>query len=496
MNVEFGAVELTYTSLSTGPTGGASTTSIITADEVDLGFCTLQSSIVGGGALGVDVHDVDHGDFTFSSAGKNELNSVLGITDWAPVVTLNPDFADSGTSFYLSTLFNLRYAAEHSEPASPGVVLANGNYTTTFDFGSAGSSLGVGISAGTGVTIGFANDGSIYTLLTYAGLTATGFEVIGRQKVTCIYQGQGYDGDMLPCPRGTVMKVWTLFEGPVAVDVGTIVGSTLGTGPSDDTIVGAASAFATRVAELVGVTVTDTSVPFEGDSDNEFGYAVVVPLDGQLAVVRRDTATESDTLVTGNPVYLSGQAGDDGVLGAFSLSALNAASYPVGQVAPVGPRIATGPVAVALTWSRPRRQLASTESTFDVSSSTTLADVTDLTVPAEAGKTYRFRAVVPIQSGAGGSRIAAAFSGTASLAQVEYAYFGISPAALAQAKILPAFGDPGDVVTENVGNGWWQVEGVFEATTLGILSVQFAQASSNPAASSTNAGSYLLIEEK
>ena len=243
------------------------------------------------------------------------------------------------------------------------------------------------------------------------------------------------------------------------------------------------------------MTVTNTEVPFAGDVGNEFGYAVVASPDGQLAVVRRDASTDGATLVTGDATYLSGQAGDDGIFGTFSLSALNAASYPVGQVAPVGPRVATGPVAVVLTWSRPRRQLASTESSFDVASSTALADVTDLAAPVEAGKTYRFRAVVPVNVGSGGSRIAMALAGTAGVVQVDYAFFATNPVALGQAKIFNAFGDPGNVVVE-AGNGWWLVEGLFEATTLGVLSVQFAQATSDPSNSSANAGSYLEVVEK
>jgi hypothetical protein len=99
-------------------------------------------------------------------------------------------------------MHNLLIAVE-AEPALPGIVLKNGQYTVTLDFGNEGFLAHTTISAGSGVRVEYNGAGNQFTLVDYDSLTATGFEVIGGQKVVCMastaFGGAGYPGGLFPC---------------------------------------------------------------------------------------------------------------------------------------------------------------------------------------------------------------------------------------------------------------------------------------------------------
>lgn len=59
----------------------------------------------------------------------------------------------------------------------------------------------------------------------YASLALTGFEIVGGQKVVCRSSTAAYHSHVLPCPRGTVMRMVDGDVGGLAVPVGMVVGS-------------------------------------------------------------------------------------------------------------------------------------------------------------------------------------------------------------------------------------------------------------------------------
>ena len=184
--------------------------------------------------------------------------------------------------------------------------------------------------------------------------------------------------------------------------------------------------------------------------------------------------------------------------GAFGLAPVNGASYQLGAIAPVGPRNVDGPVAIVWTYARPRRQMATTVNPFPVTSSDVLADVPDLAVFVEEGHTYKVSAVVFAQCALGdGSRVALqSASIVLGVANLVYSFFAVTAPSAVNAYAFSVFGDPANVIVETSGNGWWKIEGTFEATAGGVLTVQYAQAVSSPAASTALPGAYLEIIEQ
>jgi len=159
----------------------------------------------------------------------------------------------------------------------------------------------------------------------------------------------------------------------------------------------------------------------------------------------------------------------------------------------------SGAATICATWepSDHAEQLAQVAVNFDVNITTTLADIPGAYVFVRAGRTYRVRAIVTVNSGAGvGSRVALASAVTLATMTLTYAFFGILVPAVVNALMFSAFGDPGNVIVETVGDGWWVVDGSFSPTSSGFVTLQFAQAVSDPSTSRANFGSYLEIVEQ
>jgi hypothetical protein len=349
------------------------------------------------------------------------------------------------------------------------------------------------------------NDSTKYIPISWSSLRVTGFEVIGGLKVVCVLPDRGFEDDQLPCPRGTISRVFATIEGPVTVPVATILGGRDydSVVPDNNRMLQIAVAGPPDLGgsppNIVGVSLTNTVVPFNVDLGS-WGYVVVGCSD--LMMIRRtshDGIPIAGPFLAGRQAYLADDVSDlDGMLGTFSLIPVNGASYPVGVIAAVGPRDSDGPIAVEWTYQRPRRQLAITTAAFDVAASTVLADVPGLIVPIEDGHSYQIRAFIPVHhlGAGGGSAVAIASEGVMAvdILNLEYTFTSIVPS-LVTALAFTSFG--GFITENSVDNGWWIVEGSIRPNNdHGNITVQFAQAVSDPTASRVLAGAYLEVVEK
>jgi hypothetical protein len=479
-------VELTLNnaSLSSGMVG-----SIVTS----LDNCVLRHMEVWFGAEYTKMRSCVYDDLMFKQAGPVEIVQPLHAPGGSPIIfdpvmnQLARANASASASYSVSQLSEL---VTGTVTTDPGMTFRGGHYLVELDV--------LTLSVGYGVRLEYQDDSNAYTPVSYDSLRTTGFEIVGGVKVVChVDVTKGYPSNILLCPRGVLYRVWTSTEGSVDIPVGTILGGREGgSGPADDLIVGEAVASSGGPAsDLVGVSITNTLVPSNVPRPDAWGW-VLVASEG-VVMVQRDSAAAGATFVTGHPVYLSNLGTTGGSFGAFKLAPVSGASYQVGSIAPIGPRDTDGPIAITWTYKRPQHQLAATNTVFNVTSSDVLVDVPGLAVYLEAGHTYKVRACLFANVSTGGSRVSLQSLTIAMfLANIVYSFSTTSPPALAQAKGFGTFGDPGNVIVETTGNGWWSIDGTLVVTTAGVLTVQFAQAVSNPVASTVNAGAYLEVIEQ
>ena len=118
---------------------------------------------------------------------------------------------------------------------------------------------------------------------------------------------------------------------------------------------------------------------------------------------------------------------------------------------------------------------------FDVTSSTTLAEVLGLSVKVEAGRVYEFVAVLRTASDSAGG-VKAAIGGTATAASVAYDGLTINAGAITQGRSTALGGPVGGVTA--VTAALMLVWGVIDVATDGTLRVEFGQNASSAVASS------------
>jgi len=267
---------------------------------------------------------------TLTTVGYDQLflrpSGFAAITDavWTPTVTslgisVVPDFSNTA-SLLLGGL------SQQGVPVTrPGIILHPGRYTVTVDFDA-------GVLLGSGVQLLHASSGA-ETIVTWDSLQATGFEVEGGQKVVCLLSNRGYSNNVLPCPRGIVMRMVDGVAG-TAVPVGLVVTAPAAT-PSRFALALSDAAANMRV---VGALLTNA---VQGDALIEGGYAVV-GYDGFM-VLRQEI--ESTVPVSGDSLYLSAvQAG-------FVTNVLpSSPSMILGRAAPVGPNTTGAGVLVPTAW--------------------------------------------------------------------------------------------------------------------------------------------------
>jgi len=130
---------------------------------------------------------------------------------------------------------------------------------------------------------------------------------------------------------------------------------------------------------------------------------------------------------------------------------------------------------------------------FDKTSSTTLGDVTDLSVTVEAGRKYKFSAALDITTGGGGGKVA--IGGTATATSVAYTGKYIDNSG----GTVIIYGRATSLGTAVAGSALgtsviMEVEGSIVVNAAGTLTLQFAQNTSNGAPSSVLVGSTFTIQ--
>lgn len=127
---------------------------------------------------------------------------------------------------------------------------------------------------------------------------------------------------------------------------------------------------------------------------------------------------------------------------------------------------------------------------FDKTSSTTLGDITGLTVKVKASGKYRFRAVLMTTSNVAGG-VKAAISGTATVTSITYS--GVTYGTAVTYSNTTTYGNAVGAVTAETG-AMIIIEGSVVINAAGTLTVQFAQNASNGTASSVLVGSTWEVE--
>lgn len=217
---------------------------------------------------------------------------------------------------------------EITSPARPGVTLHPGQYTVKFNFDGNGVALGTGMRLRYDIV-----GGTPETIVTWASLRSTGFELEGGQQVLCIRSSQGYLSNLLPCPRGLVMRMVDGVAG-TAIPVGMVVSAPAAT-PSRFAL---ALSDAAANMRIVGALLTNA---VQGDGATEGGYAVV-GYDGFM-VLRQEVG--SGNPVSGDTLYLSNTQA-----GFVTNTPPVDPSVILGRAAPVGPNALGAGDFVPIAW--------------------------------------------------------------------------------------------------------------------------------------------------
>lgn len=164
-------------------------------------------------------------------------------------------------------------------------------------------------------------------------------------------------------------------------------------------------------------------------------------------------------------------------------------------VAGIGTSTAGVPAITPTGWLQWGGQ-ARVASDFSVTSSTTLVNVTGLTVNLQAGRTYTFDAELSYTCAAAGG-VKAAILGTATATSIAYDGFAIDSGAngvVGNAQSTSLGGVVASSVTTGTA-GHITIKGSITVNVAGTLAVQFAQNTSNGTASVVKRGSCLIVND-
>ena len=316
-------------------------TSTTRADRIEIDASYLQNSItltasyinitgsfvlllnLTGGADGMVVNAVDYQQMFLSPRG---LCVVSG--SWVPLdvnqngVILIPDQGSRAafTIGFLVTFYG-------PEPAAPGVIMYPGQYSVVFDY----FNIGAGATTGTGVLVKY-DDVAAQTLVTYASLAITGFEIEGGQRVAVLTSSNSYPAHTLPCPRGVVLRMVDGVAG-TTYPVGLVVATS-----SASRFVLASTQVALGRGSLAGVLLTNVT---QGDGATPNGWAVV----GQSGVMSVRLSAVGTAPAPGGLVYID--ATNDGHASArppfFAI--------PLGRAIPMGTGLAGGAPLYPIMWT-------------------------------------------------------------------------------------------------------------------------------------------------
>jgi hypothetical protein len=178
------------------------------------------------------------------------------------------------------------------EPAVPGIILKAGHYTVALNHGGVDTPL---VTVGSGVRVEHDQSSSTFTVVDYATLHLTGFEIEGAQKVVCLFSGQHYQGnEVLPCPRGMVMRMVDAAPGAggTAYPCGLVVKAVGAGDPSRFDLA------LDNDVNVIGYTLTNL---VQGEPAIDNGWTVVAN-DG-IGVLQKDPAAAA--VAPGDVLYLS-----------------------------------------------------------------------------------------------------------------------------------------------------------------------------------------------
>lgn len=234
----------------------------------------------------------------------------------------------------------------------------------------------------------------------------------------------------------------------------------------------------------IGVLLTNADR--DDDWEGNGGWAVVGK-DGIMMINRDSTVTGIP--VDGDTVFLSKT--DEGC---FQFGPPNGYAFTLGQIAPIGPKVTSGPCPVLWNYRRPISQSLRLENIVQVNSSTVLVPV--MTLPISAGQRYTVDVLLYFSAGVtGGIDVALATSGSASNYIIDY-------------QILQTLPTPYEIVLVNYINvigartglagplyGICTIKATLTAVDDSNLSVMFAQHVSDPANTRVAANSYMNLQE-
>lgn len=140
-----------------------------------------------------------------------------------------------------------------------------------------------------------------------------------------------------------------------------------------------------------------------------------------------------------------------------------------------------------INWGGQKR----TESNFDKTSSTTLSDVTGLSVNVEAGGVYYFETTLfTTSNSAGGVKIG--INGTCSASSIKYDVLIIDAGATFQRRVTSLGSSYGATA---VANALVKIYGTITISSDGLLNVQFAQNASNGTRSTVESNSTFIVNK-
>jgi len=256
------SVELSCCHFATDATATDNGTNVW-AKHISINRSVFQSLLTGQAVSDTQVGSVWTGAIKLSGEGHAVVADVSLAPTWYPApITLEAPVVNSrGWSVEL----NDAHAFWGAEPQTPGYILKAGIYNVrwnNFDLPQPGNGVLVYWDPYDVINVP-------QTLISYASLAITGFELDGGQKIEVRKPSVPYYGGSLPCPRGTLMRMVAFGSGGTETPAGLIV--TAADSPAS-TRFKLASALAGQPSPL-GVLLCNTVQP--GTEVAGGGYAVV-----------------------------------------------------------------------------------------------------------------------------------------------------------------------------------------------------------------------------
>jgi hypothetical protein len=490
-NVNVKSIDVSFGTIATPAVGSPS---LIKASAMNIKQCNIQTcTFVGGEANGsggpMALGFLSHGALLLQPSGACDVNAMRGVAAWNSAITVQPSDPpwQPGVSVSFRDMHNLLIAVE-AEPNTPGIILKNGQYTATLDFGN--ESRPGTISCGNGVRVEYNGAGDQFTLVNYDSLLTTGFEVIGGQKVvvmaTLVADAVNYAGGVLPCPRGTPMKIVNVPGS----------GDSPGPSPCGLVVVGGDQAWflsgSLEPQNIIGATLTNYANNADLGGGNTGGWVVV----GNDSVMVLQVDSVSATPAVGVPVFASfHDEFSPGLTGGCSVTEYQVGDFPsfcLGHVLPVGIRGTI--VTVAWKPSHLASQMRAIWSAISMQSYTTPSDVQGMFFTVEAGATYSVHGRLHVSTGAGVNNggIKLAFTGTASATVKCNLLMAFEENSTGLTVSLPTLVSTGDdsCVSYAGSSSTYDVviNGSFVADSSGELHLRFSQALSKTVASQITFG--------